>query len=219
LSNLLPRPELKPSAYLLRPPAPPRTSAPLLYTEEEMETARREATADGVARARAEQEEARRRCEAETRAAVADFLSTARALVEARQSVLREAAEGVADLAIGIAARILRREVETDGRAVVPVLRELLQRAATATQITVRLSPRDHAILLAGLHEIPEATGVEGLRLRADSGVTPGGCVIETEAGSLDARLETQLERVDAALRGDPIEGVPAREPLPGSRE
>ena len=66
---------------------------------------------------------------------------------------------------------------------------------ATATlrqnqRLTIRVSPRDHD-LLAALQD--EATR-QAHQWQADDSITLGGCIIETELGELDARLDTQLQ-------------------------
>jgi flagellar biosynthesis/type III secretory pathway protein FliH len=76
-----------------------------------------------------------------------------------------------------------------------------LQRAAGAGSITAALAPADHAAVLEHLGSIPEANGLEGLRFRSDPRITPGGCHLTTEAGCFDGRIETQMERIEAALR------------------
>ena len=41
------------------------------------------------------------------------------------------------------------------------------------------------------------------LQFRTDDRVGRGGCVIETELATIDARLATQLEAIERALRGE----------------
>ncbi len=38
------------------------------------------------------------------------------------------------------------------------------------------------------------------LLLREDEGVKPGGCLVETEIGTIDAQLDTQLSAIKKAL-------------------
>jgi flagellar biosynthesis/type III secretory pathway protein FliH len=43
----------------------------------------------------------------------------------------------------------------------------------------------------------------QAVRFVGDERVTRGGCIIETELGIVDARLSTQLDAIEHALRGD----------------
>jgi flagellar biosynthesis/type III secretory pathway protein FliH len=192
-------------AYVLRPPklppSPEGAAPPAVYSEEEMRRACREAEEAGREAARSEFERMRADLEAETRSAVGVFTGAASALQGERVAVLEESAQQVVDLALRLARAVVRARIEADPGAVLPLVRELLQRAAAAGSLTIRLSPRDHAHLTANADSLPGIAGTEGLRLRADAAVPPGGCVLETEAGKLDARVETQWERIEEALR------------------
>jgi len=42
--------------------------------------------------------------------------------------------------------------------------------------------------------------GIDHLEITDDQRVGKGGCIIETNAGNIDARIETQLEQVEKAL-------------------
>lgn len=205
MPNVLRTPPLRESAYFLRPPAPPPSPEdalpPAVYTEEEMTLARARAEEAGRAAARAVFDEACRALAETTEVAAGEMRDAARALREEQRALLTGAAEQVLDLAFEIGRRVVRSEIEADRDVVLPLVRELLQRVATAETVTVRLSARDHGHLLQHKSVLAEVSGLEGLRLRADAAVRDGGCVVETEAGSLDGQVETQLARIEEALR------------------
>lgn len=67
--------------------------------------------------------------------------------------------------------------------------------------ITLRVSPvslEDAAIVVAGI----QGSITDRVNLVADEALKPGECLIESDAGWLDGRIETQLEQVGAALGG-----------------
>lgn len=111
-------------------------------------------------------------------------------------------AQDVLQLALTIARQVLRREVEVDPQAVLPVLREAV--AAVIDQQAhprVHLHPDDLAHLAADL----DADGLfKGCRFIPDAGVRRGGCRVETAASDIDAMLETRWARVLAAVGIDP---------------
>ena len=41
------------------------------------------------------------------------------------------------------------------------------------------------------------------VQLRVDAQVGRGGCIVETELATIDARLNVQLDAIERALRGD----------------
>ena len=61
-----------------------------------------------------------------------------------------------------------------------------------STQLTVHLHPDDCRAM--------EGSGQDALRYVADAAITLGGCRLESAAGTLDARLERQLEQLRLAL-------------------
>ena len=207
MPNVFFTPQVEAQAFYLRPPAllpnPQGAPQPALYTEDDAVRLRAEAFARGQESIRGAHEILADELKAEARETAGSCVITARALQQAREALLHEAAEAAVDLAYRIAEKVLRASVEASPEAVIPVVRELLQRTAGSATVVVRLSPRDHGYLLNNLGSFPEASGHEGLRVCADATVSPGGCVVETEAGALDARLETQLERIAAAVLGN----------------
>ena len=199
MSSVLPCPALERRAFVLRPPAAAEGSGAFL-TDEDLLHVREEAASGAEQRVRSDFEAWGRGLEERTRNAAGDLLAAARELREARAKLLEEAADEVVGLAFAVAQRVLRREVEADPTAALPLVRELLQRAAAGTQVTVRLSPRDHAMLSA--HDaLPESAGLDGVHFRLDATITPGGVLVETAAGGLDGTIETQLELIEEALR------------------
>ena len=199
MSNVLPCPALERRAFVLRPPATAAGTGAFL-TDEEILRVREEAASGAAQQVRSDFEEWGRGLEERTHSAAGDLLAAAGELRAARARVLEDAADEVVGLAFAVARRVLRREVEADPAAALPLVRELLQRAAAGTQVTVRLSPRDHA-MIAGREALPESAGLEGVHFRLDANITPGGVLVETAAGGLDGTMETQLELIEEALR------------------
>ena len=108
---------------------------------------------------------------------------------------------GAVGLAIGIAERIVRREIEKRPEISEAWIAEALQLAAGSSEITIRLSPQDMSHLRGHAEKLCEATaGVAEARFEADASITPGGCVVETRHGVVDQQIESQLERLAEEL-------------------
>ncbi len=123
----------------------------------------------------------------------------ARAAAE-RDRLLQAAGDDLVRLAVAVAGTILGREVERDG-VVEAVAERALEAVRHRREVTLRVHPGDAPALrreagpLGGL-----LARWPSLSIREDPAVGRGGLVVETEAGTLDARLETRLEAVEAAL-------------------
>jgi flagellar biosynthesis/type III secretory pathway protein FliH len=126
-------------------------------------------------------------------------------LVRAREEVARmrsEAEQDLKTLAVRIAEKVLASELELRPSAIVEVVKQVLEHAGDAEQLTVRVSPGDLPLLERGKTKLTERTrGI--LTFRADESIGRGGCIVESALGIVDARLSTQLEAIERALRGD----------------
>jgi len=80
------------------------------------------------------------------------------------------------------------------------IVRQAATRTPAAKKITVRLHAADLALLTKA--EILDAVLPSGITVSwaADKHVSLGGCLIEGDGGTLDARLETQIDRVRETL-------------------
>lgn len=110
---------------------------------------------------------------------------------------------GAVRLSLAIARKIIQKEVGTAPDVILYVVRETLKRAGSISQATLVCHPRDIALLEAAdvAWKLPQTTEAS-IGFRADPDIAPGGCVLETENGQIDARIETQLLAVEKLLFG-----------------
>jgi flagellar biosynthesis/type III secretory pathway protein FliH len=118
-----------------------------------------------------------------------------------QERMLKEVEGEVVRTAMRVAHELLAAELALREDAVVDVAAAALQAAKTARDINLRTSPRDAAILRAHKPRLVSVlTRAKDLEIREDKRVKPGGVLIETEAGVVDAQLETQLEELERVL-------------------
>jgi flagellar assembly protein FliH len=110
--------------------------------------------------------------------------------------------EGAAvKLSATIAEKILRHELSRQPELAGPVVREALQLAAGQPHIKLHLHPDDLDQLKECGHEVVGRLAALGeATLVPDESISRGGCLIETRHGVIDARLETQIERITSEL-------------------
>ncbi len=114
-----------------------------------------------------------------------------------RKSILERGEARVLNLVIAVARKVIHQEVTTDRDAVLSVLREAVKSVLDRDRIKIRLNPRDHErmskltpTLISGFE------GVRSMTLEADEAIGPGGAVVETAFGEVDATIEQQLEEI-----------------------
>lgn len=121
--------------------------------------------------------------------------------LEAR--MLKEVEGEVVRTAIKIAHEILLAELQLRDDAVVDVAVTALMAAKNARDINLRVHPRNaEALRQHKTRLVSNLTRAKDVEIREDRRVKPGGVLIETESGVIDAQLETQLEEIARVLGG-----------------
>jgi len=163
---------------------------------QQAEEIRRQVREEEARRTRAVAEQALRESAAEQvaafRQAADDLLDRTRRAFEDR---LAHIEQQCATLVTAMVEKIIGVQLQQDDRLVVEVVRRALAEATGADQITVRVSPHDEELVRAAQAELLAVLGATGgLQVVADDSISRGGCIVDTERGRFDARIETQLE-------------------------
>ena len=120
---------------------------------------------------------------------------------DSRQEWLRHWESAVIQLACAIAARIMRREIESHPEITTTWIEEALRLSAGAAEITVRLNPTDYETLGSQASRLAEEfSPAAPAKVVADEAISVSGCRVETEFGSIDQQIETQLARIAQEL-------------------
>lgn len=133
-------------------------------------------------------------------AAVTELLVAARASSARAQ---RNVESDLRTLAVRIAERILERELTTSPETVVDIAAAALRQAGAPRDVLLRVHPDDLKALERGRPRLLErCTRAQAVQFRPDPSLGRGGCIVETELGTVDARLPVQLDAIERALRG-----------------
>ncbi len=107
-------------------------------------------------------------------------------------------------LSVGIAERVVRRELKADPHITIEWIREALEMGAGSSQVNVRLHPADIRTLDPMLEDLTGRLGrAVGTNVVADDTMGIGEVRVETEHGALDQRVASQLERLEKELLGE----------------
>jgi flagellar assembly protein FliH len=113
-----------------------------------------------------------------------------------RPQLVRDAAAGLVELSIGIARRILHRELSVDPAALEGLVGGVLQKLLAQEILRIRIHPE----LEPGIRQALAREGRGGVSLIADGTLERGAILIEAARGKLDASLETQLAEIGRGL-------------------
>jgi flagellar assembly protein FliH len=165
----------------------------------EAEDIRRQASVEGV---QAGHEKGMARAREELAPVFEELKNSIKNVMDYRGEVLRLAEQEIFELTILISKKVISSELQMRPEIVLEVVRNALDRAVGWGKATIQVNPEDYAFLEE--HRLllnEEGEEVSLARFDANPSITRGGCVLESNFGEIDARLEKQIEAVDNALR------------------
>ena len=140
---------------------------------------------------------------ASARAELADTLAVVQAAAlegkAVRDSVVRSAEAELIEVVIAALGRVLGEGPHLDRTFVAQCVAHAIERSGAQNVVRVRVNPGDEPIVRAALEE--RGGPATEWQVLPDGRITVGGCIIDTHAGEVDARLDAQLEEVANALR------------------
>ena len=119
-----------------------------------------------------------------------------------RQEIHQELEKEVVRLALAIAKKIVCHEVKTAQETVVCVAREALSRVENPGKIKIKLNPKDLQFINDTQSQLTQSLhNVDHIRFEAADSIQSGGCLIETDRGDIDARIEKQFQAIEEAFQ------------------
>jgi flagellar assembly protein FliH len=112
-----------------------------------------------------------------------------------RSRVLMQTERELVQLALDIARKIIRHEITTEPAIALTLTRVALEKLRSRNIARVRLHPED-VRYLRGQQLLTEGT----VELIEDTAIGRGGCIVQSERGEMDARIETQLALMQREL-------------------
>jgi len=167
-------------------------------------------------------EEAQRTAQEHQDRLAADVRSRLEALVaeitRERDEFFSRVEPEIATLAVSVAEKVVAQEISTQPEIVLNLVRNSMARMKERESLRVRLNPDDLDMVRDARDDLIAAVdGVRRLDLVEDRRVDRGGCVVESRNGNLDARIKTQLAKMERviteAAHGDTSD--PGSLPLP----
>lgn len=107
----------------------------------------------------------------------------------------------VLPLALKAAKKIVGKELSLNPDTIVDIVRQTLKSVSQNHHIKIFVSKEDKEILEKKKKEIKEMLEhVQTFKIEEKEDITPGGCIIETEAGIINASLENQWRALESAF-------------------
>jgi len=114
-----------------------------------------------------------------------------------RHGLITQAQQELLALAVAIAEKIVHRRIEFDSEAVLANVRSAVELVAGSTAIRIRMHPTDlQRLKLFDQGSVEKYFAFEQITFVEDDGIEPGGCVLGTAGGEIDAQVSTQIESI-----------------------
>lgn len=118
-----------------------------------------------------------------------------------KEKLLEDMEPIVVELAYAIAEKVIRAEVKANPEVVLNTVKAALEHVMDREKLIIRVNPDDLNSLKGYRQQLLSVVnGLEGLEIKEDARIARGGCVVETNSGTIDARLEAQLAEIHRAL-------------------
>ncbi|RXZ76962.1 flagellar assembly protein FliH [Paenibacillaceae bacterium] len=132
-------------------------------------------------------------------------LSEARTLLEqayqTREQIIQEAEPFLVELSCAIADKIIGKQLTVSPELAIELIGRSLARRREQGTITLCVAPAQLAFVQAAREELNLAIDSQAeLQILPDATIKDHGCVIRSAYGSIDARIDTQLEEVKREL-------------------
>lgn len=112
-----------------------------------------------------------------------------------------EVTQQILPIALKAAKKIVASELKTHPEHIVDIVVQALQPALQSHKVTIYVNKQDKELLEKNKNTIKQTLEqLEALKIHERDDIAPGGCIIETESGIINAELENQWRSLDAAF-------------------
>ncbi len=112
---------------------------------------------------------------------------------EIRKQTLESLEQEIINLAVEIAEKVLNAKLELDPQIVVDLASESIKMLKERDKVILLVNPDEVGLYEDRRYELEKELSPKGeLHIIADHEIEPGGCVVETEYGYIDAQLKTR---------------------------
>lgn len=100
-----------------------------------------------------------------------------------------------------LANTILKREIELHPEVIITQVEDILKGLSRVKTLAIRVNAGDIALVKSSEERFLQLTqGIDQIDFVVDPSLEPGGCIIETDFGGVDASIQTQLAMITTLL-------------------
>lgn len=123
-----------------------------------------------------------------------------RELKALKEEFLKDSEKEIIDLVFLIAGSVIHKEVSTGREVLLSVLGDAMRNIQERDDVSICLNPEDHRYITEAKPDFLDSFG--DILIEKDKEIGQGGAVIKTHFGTLDARLDQQLNKIREQVSG-----------------
>lgn len=133
---------------------------------------------------------------------ISEAIEVLNSAVKERKKIIQDSEGELVRLSQKIAEQIVRSEISLHKDVVMNIIAEAVNRVSDRENVVIKVNRDDIEYVkqykdrIAGMMD-----GIKNLTIVEDSQTDPGGCIVETNLGFVDARISTKLSLIEKALK------------------
>jgi Flagellar biosynthesis/type III secretory pathway protein len=121
--------------------------------------------------------------------------------MDKRQEILAETEQQIVDLVLLMTRKIVKVISENQRNIVVSNVVQALRKVKGRGEVIIRVNLNDVAMTTQHIKDfLSAAENIKNITVVEDSSIDRGGCVIETDFGSIDAKIVSQLNEIEQRI-------------------
>lgn len=123
---------------------------------------------------------------------------------EQQSSIIKQMKNQLIQLAVDISKKILLREITLDSN-IEPILAESIQQAGEFSKVKIYINPDDYQKISKDKERFQKIFSDEKTyQVVQDLNIRSGGCIVETKTATIDATVDSKLEKIyQDLIRGE----------------
>ena len=119
-----------------------------------------------------------------------------------RKETYHKIEKELVQLALAIARQVICQEITMDREIVVCVAREALAKVEDPGKIKIKMSPSDLQFINETQSRLSNLVeNIDNVTFESTENIQSGGCIVETDIGEIDARIDKQLQAIEESFR------------------
>lgn len=113
----------------------------------------------------------------------------------------------VVEISLTIARKIIYEAAEKERQIAVDTVKEAIKKASDREMLKIKINPVDYQMLNQKRTELIQCLdGIKSIIFEEDESIQRGGCLIETNQGDIDARIDSQIRVIEGGIRSQKSE-------------